>query len=281
LSLTMIILPVNVAADETFYLMTNYAAGAEAVTWSTYYGHPGTFRYDDGPRIANDSVYLEMRRISTTELFCAYNANMTAYEEWVDCPRQYHDFRYDSYNVTRYMPSEYSGVTIDKVLVVCRFPQVGVPKHTLAFRESYWDPWYYSTTFSGGSLGTINWWDVTNTITWTSDMFDSNLTAMILTEGDVGVSYYLDYVGFVVFWHYTSESGPGSEDEYGSFPVFSLGSDAIIPIMGFCGFIGMIALPAFGVLAFKNGNESRLVLFVKLTAAFTFCLSMFLLSISS
>lgn len=128
--------------------------------------------------------------------------------------------------------------------------------------------WSAGHSVSAG-YGTIGW-NVTALTAWTPAMLNSDDTWVRLKASSMTTyNYYLDYLGFIysysVPWGggYTppEEDLPEEEDEPDW--TYDLTGGGVVGVMGVVGLCGLVGTPAWIVIAWRQGEGSRIVIFVK------------------
>lgn len=152
--------------------------------------------------------------------------------------------------------------------------------------------WDFSAIYYSYPIGSI-YWNVTSLYAWTPAMLNTTdlwVRAAMIT--DTGITHYLDYLGIIVFWdgwadeeaEYEPPPPEPIENETGGSQLdydFIYSAEGIIGIMGFIGLIGMIAVPALGVVVYRNNQgEGKMAIFIKMLVLFMFCLTCFMVSVS-
>ncbi len=124
-------------------------------------------------------------------------------------------------------------------------------------------------------------WNITALESWTanltkSDNFQVKLTWNALANHD----YEVDYVGIQYHWYTGTPAGtpapPSPTDVAGG----DVGLPSVMGILGIAGFTGLIAMPAIGIIAWRN-SDNRGALFLKMLAAMAFCFGLFMASIAT
>lgn len=147
---------------------------------------------------------------------------------------------------------------------------------------------YYNSTYvSAGYGGTF--WNVTDLQDWTHDLLTDYETLIAFTMyGDAYIPYVCEYLGFwKIVWEGWAEgeasgSPPVDDPEDGGYDMgYDIAYTNIPGLLGFIGFAGIIAVPAFGIWVARNGeSESAIALFVKMLTAWTFCFALFMYSVA-
>lgn len=173
--------------------------------------------------------------------------------------------------------------TIVAVLIYANF-MTWHPEITLYFSVNDKASWSagYSVSAGYGEVG----WNVTALIAWTPEIMNSDDTWIRLRAQDMSSSnYYLDYLGFLysytVPWGggYIPPDPPDPEDEDGPSWTYNLTGGGVVGVMGVVGLCGMVGVPAWAVLAWRNGQDTRVGVFVKALVMGMFCFAMFWVSL--
>ena len=203
---------------------------------------------------------------------------------WLECS----DFTNESYpGATEYgdyytMPEN---ATVYEVWVIAEFT-ANRPAGYLYLDTG--DQEYYNSTHVNSGYGSA-FWNVTGLQDWTHELLTDNETVVVFhMDTDEQVPYYCSYLGFwKIVWQgwyegEASEDPPDDDpDEGGADVGYDIAYTNIPGLLGFMGFFGMIAVPAFGVWVARNGaSESNIELTVKVLAAWTFCFAMFMYSVA-
>lgn len=149
-------------------------------------------------------------------------------------------------------------------------------------------PEYYQTMSSPSGYSEYLF-NVTNLPTWTGG--SANWTAQMMMDGKTFVrlftddfisepnAIYVDYLGFRYNW---TLPGAGTQGEGPTWSNSTLGmlnaGSWFIGGMGTLGFVGMITVPALGIILVKR-TEDKAFMTVKVIGAFTLCFGLFLGSI--
>lgn len=168
-----------------------------------------------------------------------------------------------------------SDADIIRVMLCAAFIGTVSPWSALYFSNDTGTSWRLGQLYP--SLTTIWTVNITSWEDWTVELLHSSALAVkFATSVLVGASYTIDYLGLVVYWEVENPNPPeGWEEGGGSISL------SIISIMGVVGFIGLVALFPATIIAYRNHEGSRIVLFVKMLAAGMFCLTMFMVSITA
>ena len=203
---------------------------------------------------------------------------------WLECS----DFSNESYpGATEYgdyytMPAN---ATIIEVWIIAEFTAYR-PEGNLFLDTGEQE--YYNSTYVSDGYGSA-YWNVTDLQDWTHDLLTDNETVVVFSMDTYAfVPYYCTYLGFwKIVWQgwyegEASEDPPDADPDEGGVDVgYDIAYTNIPGLLGFMGFLGMIAVPAFGVWVARNGeSESNIVLTVKILAAWTFCFALFMYAIA-
>ena len=199
---------------------------------------------------------------------------------WLECS----DYSNESYPSSTEYETIPENATIREVWIVAEFT---ANRPDMSLRLNTEDYEYSNSTYVGGGYGSY-FWNVTDLQDWDHDLLTDNETVVgILASTDAYVQYYVSYLGFYkIVWQgwYEGEAGEGAgdpPDEGGADVGYDIVYTNIPGLLGFMGFFGMIAVPAFGVWVARNGeSECAITLFVKILAAWFFCFAMFMYSVA-
>lgn len=281
---SLMLLPTPAAAEIT-YFYTAAPTAYNGTTWTQYPRYSTTHIDTDSIKAFNDGSSQTIS-ISTSGIYkWAMTNDFTNTEDW------YVETEGDPYWTTvSHMPPD--NATIEQVYVVVVF-------------ETYRpDSYMYLSTNNGtsyqnsglltGSLSPYygtRLWDVTDLVDWTPALLNSTWVWLeIKMVPLVGTTYYLDYLGFEVFWYGDYEGGGAgegwipTEDDLDVIPEpdyrVIYDAEGIIGIMGFVGLIGMVATPAIMVYANRqNQGDGKMNLFIKGVCMFMFFLTFFMVSL--
>lgn len=274
--------------------ITNHAK-ADITYWSTaapvshnstrdiYYGH---YHADLGDipeaQVINDGNKVDLYGpVAYTNVITTHD--YTNLSEWVD-PGE------SSYREpVGFMPP--GDATVTAVFVYVVFTQYR-PSMNLAFSINNGSSYTESSTFAESRelfMGALTW-NVTSYTDWTPELLNStDLLAKGYFYPVAYTHYYLDYLGFVVYWEgdYAGGGdlgGDPDEEEYDTGPSYSfdqiMSEEGVIAISGLVGLIGMVMTPTIGIYIYRHGNEETGSLFIKMLVLFMFCLTFFMVSIS-
>ena len=121
----------------------------------------------------------------------------------------------------------------------------------------------------GAGYGMIGW-NVTALTAWTPAILNSDDTWIRLKTSSMSTyNYYLDYLGFV--YSYTVPWGGGYTPPEEELPeedtdpdwTYDLTGGGVVGVMGMVGLAGLVGTPAWIVIAWRQGEGSRIVIFVK------------------
>jgi hypothetical protein len=286
LSSLMAFVPANVSAvDETFWSSAS-PPSHNCSYWTVYPRYTGSTTEQDGPKVSSDGDTLDLYTSSTGLHRWVKTNDFTNITEWIDPGGS------EYIMPVGFMPP--TDATITVVYLSASFTQYR-PKMELSFsvdNEGNWTESGSISEYTGLFYGTWNW-NITSLATWTPALLNStDLWARLDASPTGGTHYYLDYLGFVVYWWAELEGGgdpsiwdedppPGTDTELDIDYNIVYSAEGIIGIMGLAGLIGMIATPAFAVFVYRaNHGEGKMNIFIKMLVLFMFCLTMFMVSIN-
>jgi hypothetical protein len=274
--LSLLVVSDNVQAT-TSYWMCNAPSSFNSTFWTIPSDDDPTTAY--GAQVGGDPYTQDL--IGSEDEVKAVKTNDFTNPTW-NGPFLYEGFPggYDDY--TGDLPPD--NATIMTVFMFAFFNS-NRPMSKLSFSTNDEGTYTTSSTYAAGTGLLL--WNITSLRTWTPSLLNStDLWARLYAYPATGVHYYLDYLGFLITFSMTyggSGSGPpeGPSEGDTGWNYNILEGNGIIGIMGIIGFCGMIALPAFAIWQYKNGNDDgAIVTFIKLLVAGMFCLTMFLYSMS-
>jgi len=281
---SLMLIPAPAAAEIT-YFYTAAPTAYNGTTWTVYPRYSTSAVDTDSVKAFNDESYHTVYTSTSGIYKWAKTNDFTNTGDW------YVDTEGDPFWTTvSHMPPD--DATIEQVYVVIVF-EAYRPDTTLYFSTDD-DYSYNNSGVLSGSMSPYygtRLWDVTALADWTPALLNStDVWLKAKMTPTLGVNYYLDYLGFEVFWSgdYVGGGGgedwvPGEEDLPGPPPLdYSIIYDAegIIGIMGFVGLIGMVATPAIMVYANRqNQGDGKMNLFIKGLVMFMFFLTFFMVSL--
>lgn len=278
------------SAAELSFLWTEYPSAFNSTTWTVYPKYSTTPVSSHAIEVWNDSSSLDFYTASAGLVKYARTNDFSDIDNWTGTPSTEYSTHWG------WMPPV--NATITGVFVVANFYE-SCPKMQFAVSTNDAGSWSSSAIVSENIDHYAGWgtwsWNITSLTVWNGTLLNStDLWAQLKVWPTPSTHYYLDYLGFSVWWWDDSGLGgsgvddgitPTPEDEDGlpSDIDYSFIYDAggIIGIMGVIGFIGMIAAPALGVYVYRNGTESRMALFVKMLALWMFCMTMFMVAVNA
>lgn len=280
----------SVQAAELSFLWTQYPSAFNSSTWTVYPKSSTTPVASHAIEVWNDSSSFDFYTASTGLIKYARTNDFSDIDNWTGTPSTEYSTHWG------WMPPE--NATITGVFVVANFYE-SCPRMQFAVSTNNASSWSSSAIISEDFDYYAEWgtwsWNITSLLAWTPAMLNStSLWAQLKVWPTASTHYYLDYLGFSVWWWDDSGLGgsgvddgitPTPEDE-GGLPSdidysFIYDAGGIIGIMGVIGFIGMIAAPAIGVYVAKQGTESKMALFVKMLALWMFCMTMFMVAVNA
>lgn len=276
-----LITPTTVSATELTFWSSASPPAYNCSYWTVYPRYSTGVTEVEGPKVNNDLVTQDL--YGSTGVYKWVKTNdFTDIGSWVDPESN------SSYiEPVAWMPP--SDATITSVLVSASFTNYR-PDMVLSFSVNNGSSWTSSSIISGSTEPFMGqWsWNVTTLATWTPALLNStDVWARMKASPVTGFHYYLDYLGFVVYWWAEREGGgsgggtgdPGTSESRDYSFVYT--ADGLIGIIGIIGFCGMIAIPALGIWTYRhNQGEGRLSIFVKMLVLFMFCLTCFMASIA-
>jgi len=169
-----------------------------------------------------------------------------------------------------------ANATIYIVQIVAAFPSNSPP---LRFYYSINDKvsWNQSGDFPASATSVI--WNATAMETWTPAMLNSGDTWVKMRALPApGIHYYLDYLGFIVYYTMPYGSGTPPEEPASGDWSYNINSGTnILGLLGTFGFIGMFAAPLAAIWLYRrDGGGSKIHLFLTAMIAFIVCLGLFL-----
>jgi len=277
-------LPTGVTAAEYTYWSSASPPSYNCSYWTVYPHYSSTVTEVEGPKVSGDAVTQDLYGTTGVSKWVKTN-DFTDTGSWVDPGSN------SSYiEPVGWMP--FANATITAVYLSAQFTNYR-PDMQLSFSVNDEASWTTSSTITGSTspfMGDWNW-NITTLATWTPELLNStDLWARMKASPVTGLHYYLDYLGFVVYWWAELEGGgsggegveelPGTDTDFDIDYNIIYSGEGIIGILGFVGFIGMIGVPALTIYLFRKSDEGRMATFIKMLVLFMFCLTCFMVSVS-
>lgn len=268
--------PDNVSAESSYW-RSWFPSANNSTYWTVYPKYSGSVTTAYGAQCAVDS-YTQDLYTGSTSIIKYVETNDFTNPDWFG-----EETSEDGYS--QWMPP--ANATITSVNVVMYFTSSRPVTHLYCSVNDK-GSWHDSGPISSG-LG-LYVWNVTALESWTSAMLNSTDTWVKLKAWpSAGSHYYLDYLGFVVYFlapygggdPIPEEPEEGPEDSGADYTVdMFLTGEGIIASLGIVGLIGMIATPALAVFVYRNNQgEGKMNIFVKMLVLFMLFLTFFMVSL--
>lgn len=270
------------AQAATYWYGTSTPSAYNSTYWKSFPRYSTTPVTLYAAQVYNDDYVADL---STTATYSYIQSNDFTNPLWYQSTGS----NYSIYGTPAEMlPPNNGTATIQRVYIGMVFSGYA-PGGWLSFSSDNKVTWHTSSVYYASSSGYI-FWNVTSEIAWTPAIIHSNELWVQLKTWGTSIHFYLDYVGLSVTWTTayaiedltpTEEPGEGSGDSYDADYDSWIQAGNIVGIMGFVGFIFMIAVPAFGVYVYRNTDEGKMNIFIKMLVLFMVSLSMFMIAVSS
>lgn len=282
---SLLIMPMQTvqAADLTYWCSTCPPAYNSSY-WTVYPRYSSTHVEADSVETF-DETYLDLYTGSTGLIKYVRTNDYTNLGEWQDLM----DSNFSE--PVGFMPPD--NATITSVWMIAAFSGYH-PYMRFGFSTNNASSWTYSSYMAESTSSYMTWgnvgWNVTSLTTWNATLLNSTaLWAELKAYPTAGTHYYLDYLGFRVFWWAELEGGgsggwdpePDTEPSEPFDYSFIYSAEGMVGMMGLIGLIGMIGIPAAGVYIARNSNDSRINILVKMIALWAFCFSLFMYMVTS
>lgn len=267
------------AKADTFYYGSWLPSSLNSTYWTVYPHYSGSETSEYEVQVAYES-YLDLYTTSS---------GLLRYVETNDFNNTDYNDLNESDEYVWYMPP--SNATVTSVRVIALFIYQ-FPETVLYYSTDDESTWETSSVYPAGGGGISPYgavtWNVTSLESWTPALLNSTDTWVKAKFTPVGGQhYYLDYLGFIVTWYYDVPGGgedpiedPETGDDGADIGWDIIYGEGLIGTLGALGLIGMVAIPALAIWVFRNTDEGKMNVFVKMLAAFMIFLSFFMVSVS-